>query len=102
MSTGFLPQSFPRASLESKDNISLCSRCMGFSDVDPCALCSDSSRDAGLVCVVSDFKDMAALENSGHFTGVYHILHGNLAPLKGVGPGRDKRSRSFSQELVMG
>ena len=67
-------------------NISLCSRCMGFSDVDPCALCSDSSRDSSLVCVVSDFKGMAALENSGHFTGVYHILHGNLAPLKGVGP----------------
>ena len=69
-----------------KDNISLCSVCMGFSDCDPCALCSDSSRDVSLVCVVSDFKDMAALENSGRFTGIYHILHGNLAPLKGVGP----------------
>jgi recombination protein RecR len=69
-----------------KENISLCTMCMGFSDIDPCALCSDSSRDASLVCVVSDFKDMAALEATGHFTGVYHILHGNLAPLKGVGP----------------
>ncbi len=69
-----------------KDNISLCTKCMGFSDIDPCALCSDTSRDASVVCVVSDFKDMAALEATGHFTGLYHILHGNLAPLKGVGP----------------
>lgn len=69
-----------------KENISLCTSCMGFSDIDPCALCSDTSRDSDLVCVVSDFKDMAALEATGHFTGLYHILHGNLAPLKGVGP----------------
>ena len=69
-----------------KENISLCSRCMGFSDIDPCALCSDPLRDAAIVCVVTDFKDMAALEATGRYTGLYHILHGNLAPLKGVGP----------------
>jgi len=77
---------FSESLLGVKENIRLCSVCMGFSDIDPCALCSDGSRDAAIVCVVSDFKDMAALENSGRFTGLYHILHGNLAPLKGVGP----------------
>lgn len=69
-----------------KEKVSLCSSCMGFSDADQCVVCSDASRDAGVICVVSDYKDMMALEAMGGYKGVYHILHGNLAPLKGVGP----------------
>ncbi|MFQ5441341.1 MAG: recombination mediator RecR [Thermodesulfobacteriota bacterium] len=69
-----------------KENVSLCSECMAFSDRDPCVICDDDRRDRSALCVVSDFKDMMALEDAGGFTGRYHILHGNLAPLKGVGP----------------
>lgn len=71
---------------ELKEKVSLCSTCMTFSDADPCNICGNASRDAGTVCVVSDFKDMAALESMGGYKGRYHILHGNLAPLKGIGP----------------
>lgn len=69
-----------------KEKVSLCSVCMTFSDTDPCRICSDAGRDADTVCVVSDYKDMTAIESMGGYKGTYHILHGNLAPLKGVGP----------------
>ncbi|MBI5235676.1 MAG: recombination protein RecR [Deltaproteobacteria bacterium] len=69
-----------------KDSVGLCSRCMTFSDVDPCVICADAGRDKSQVCVVSDYKDMMAIEAFAGYRGAYHILHGNLAPLKGVGP----------------
>lgn len=69
-----------------KQKVSLCSVCMTFSDTDPCRICDDAGRDAQTVCVVSDYKDMTAIESMGAYKGSYHILHGNLAPLKGVGP----------------
>jgi len=69
-----------------KEKVSLCSSCMTFSESDPCPICTDPGRDARTVCVVSDYKDMTALESMGAYKGTYHILHGSLAPLKGVGP----------------
>jgi len=69
-----------------KDKVSLCPVCMTFSDSNPCAICSDAARDPAVVCVVSDYKDMMALESMGGYKGAYHILHGSLSPLKGVGP----------------
>lgn len=72
--------------LNVKEKVALCSGCMTFSDTDPCPVCSDAGRDALTVCVVSDYKDMMALEAMGGYRGTYHILHGSLAPLKGVGP----------------
>lgn len=69
-----------------KLKVALCSECMTFSDTDPCVICSDYGRDSSVICVVSDYKDMVALESMGGYKGKYHILHGNLAPLKGVGP----------------
>lgn len=69
-----------------KEKVSLCSVCMTFSDTDPCRICGDTGRDQQVICVVSDYKDMTALESMGGYKGTYHILHGNLAPLKGVGP----------------
>lgn len=69
-----------------REKVSLCSVCMTFSDTDPCRICDDAGRDADTVCVVSDYKDMTAIESMGAYKGTYHILHGNLAPLKGVGP----------------
>lgn len=75
-----------RSLLGVKEKVSLCSVCMAFSESDPCRMCSDSGRDSATVCVVSDYKDMVAIESMGGYKGRYHILHGNLAPLKGVGP----------------
>ncbi len=72
--------------LEVREKLTLCSECMAFSDQDPCSVCSDGTRSPDTVCVVSDFKDMMALEDAGQYRGRYHVLHGNLAPLKGVGP----------------
>lgn len=69
-----------------KEKVGICSRCMTFSDADPCPICNDESRDRSTVCVVGDYKDMAAIEAAGTYRGVYHILHGLLAPLKGIGP----------------
>ncbi len=69
-----------------KHRVALCSGCMSFSAADPCHICADEQRDAGTVCVVSDYKDMMALESAGGYGGRYHVLHGNLAPLKGIGP----------------
>jgi len=69
-----------------KDKVSLCPVCMTFSDEAPCRICADAERDSATICVVSDYKDMTALEAMGGYRGSYHILHGNLAPLKGVGP----------------
>jgi len=72
--------------LEVKEKLTLCRSCMAFSDINPCSICSDAQREADTVCVVSDFKDMMALEEAGDYRGRYHVLHGSLAPLKGIGP----------------
>ncbi|MBI5492772.1 MAG: recombination protein RecR [Deltaproteobacteria bacterium] len=69
-----------------KEKVALCSECMTFSDADPCGICNDPGRDPSAVCVVSDYRDMMALESMGGYKGRYHILHGSLAPLKGIGP----------------
>ncbi len=69
-----------------KDKVRLCRECASFADGEICGICSDSARDAAKVCVVSDYKDLIAIESAGAYTGRYHVLHGQLAPLKGVGP----------------
>ncbi|MBI5599615.1 MAG: recombination protein RecR [Deltaproteobacteria bacterium] len=69
-----------------RDRVRRCSVCMGFSEKDPCRICADASRDAAVVCVVCDYRDMIALEAAGTYRGRYHILHGLLSPLKGIGP----------------
>ncbi|MBI5885163.1 MAG: recombination protein RecR [Deltaproteobacteria bacterium] len=79
-------EEFAGALMAVKEQVSLCSVCMTFSDTDPCVICGDVTRDAAAVCVVSDYKDMVAMEAMAGYKGRYHILHGSLAPLKGVGP----------------
>ena len=69
-----------------KREIRLCSRCLGFTDEDPCAICSDPRRNGEIVCVVEDPSDILAMERAGDFHGRYHVLHGTLAPLEGIGP----------------
>lgn len=69
-----------------KREIHLCSQCLGFTEQDPCAMCTDPRRSGELICVVEDPADVMALERAGDFRGRYHVLHGTLAPLDGIGP----------------
>jgi recombination protein RecR len=66
--------------------IRLCSVCWDFTELDPCPLCRDARRDPSLVCVVAQPQDVLAIERAGGYSGRYHVLHGVLSPLDGVGP----------------
>lgn len=70
-----------------KTRIRHCSVCFNLTEQDPCSICSDGSRDQGLVCVVEQPKDLLALESAGLYRGVYHVLLGRIAPLEGIEPG---------------
>ena len=69
-----------------KDQIRYCSNCHNISDVEVCEICSNPKRDASLVCVVEDIRDVLAIENTGQFQGHYHVLGGKISPIEGVGP----------------
>jgi recombination protein RecR len=69
-----------------KDRITYCSVCNNITDIDPCAFCADTSRDARLICVVEEPQNVHVVEKTGGFRGVYHVLLGSLSPLHGVGP----------------
>jgi recombination protein RecR len=69
-----------------KASLRLCSICNNITDVDPCTYCSSPTRNQKLVCVVEEPTNIAAVEKTRHFNGVYHVLHGSLSPLHGVGP----------------
>ncbi|GMV85847.1 MAG: recombination protein RecR [Dehalococcoidia bacterium] len=75
-----------RAILDVKERIRLCSRCMNITEADPCAFCQDPRRDRSLVCVVEQPLDVLAIERSGGYHGLYHVLHGVLNPMDGIGP----------------
>jgi recombination protein RecR len=66
--------------------VKLCSRCFVFSETDPCRICSDPGRSKETVCVVEGPDDLLAIEKTGAYQGLYHILHGVLAPMDGIGP----------------
>ena len=70
-----------------KREIVLCAECFDLTDVSPCGVCRDEKRDAGVICVVEEPADRAAIERSGGFDGRYHVLGGALSPLDGIGPG---------------
>ncbi len=69
-----------------KEKLLLCSRCNNITDVDPCVYCSSATRNLRLVCVVEEPTNIGAIEKTRHFNGVYHVLHGSLSPVHGVGP----------------
>lgn len=75
-----------RAILDVKEKIRLCSICFNLTDEDPCAICRDPQRRSSVLCVVEGPNDLAAIENTGEFRGRYHVLHGAIAPLDGIGP----------------
>ena len=75
-----------RALLEVKQSLRHCSVCYNLTEADPCAICGDARREPGQICVVAQPQDLLAIERTGGFRGRYHVLHGVLSPLDGVGP----------------
>jgi recombination protein RecR len=75
-----------QAILEVKEKTVLCSVCQNIADSDPCAICSNSERDHGAICVVEEPLDILALERAAAYKGLYHVLHGVISPMDGVGP----------------
>jgi len=79
-------QTLARAILDVKEKIRLCSICFNLTDEDPCRICQDGRRTQELLCVVEGPNDLIAIENTGEYRGRYHVLHGTLSPLEGIGP----------------
>lgn len=71
---------------ELKESVVFCSVCFNIADSDPCDICNDEARDQSIVCVVEEPLDVLALERARGFRGVYHVLHGALSPMEGIGP----------------
>lgn len=74
------------ALLTMRDTIKFCKNCHNISDVDLCEICANPNRDASLVCVVEDIRDVMAIENTSQYKGLYHVLGGKISPLDGIGP----------------
>ena len=79
-------KAFGNAILEAHDKISNCTVCQNFTDREVCDICGDVRRDTSMICVVESPKDVAAFERTKEYSGLYHILHGLISPLDGIGP----------------
>ena len=77
---------FANALIQARGTVKYCSVCGNFTDKDPCAVCSNPSRDQNTICVVEQPKDIMSIEKVKEFNGVYHVLHGNISPMQGRGP----------------
>lgn len=84
-----------------KDGIGLCKECFNLSTQEICEICGDGHRDRDLVCVVEDSLDLIAIEKTGEFKGIYHVLHGLIAPLDGIGPD-DLRMKELRERVMKG
>ena len=74
------------AIIEVKDSVHFCKRCFNYAEDDLCEICASSRRDASAICVVSEPRDIAAIERTSAYSGVYHVLGGALSPMEGIGP----------------
>lgn len=77
---------FVSSIINAKKNLKYCSKCYNISDTDPCPICGNPKRDQSEICVVEDVRDIIAMEKTHEFRGVYHVLHGSISPMNGVGP----------------
>lgn len=89
------------AIMEVKESIKLCPQCFNFTDADLCEVCSDQRRDKSVICVVGEVRDLVAIEKTGHYRGVYHVLHGVISPMDGIGP-EQLRIRELLERLKGG
>ena len=79
-------ESLSAALLDLRNNTTFCSECHTISDTEICSICSSPKRDKGIVCIVEDVRDVMAIENTGGYSGVYHVLGGLISPMDGIGP----------------
>ena len=77
---------FINSIVNAKANLKYCSTCYNIADTDPCPICSSPKRDNSVICVVEDVRDVMAMERTHEFKGVYHVLHGTISPMNGIGP----------------
>ena len=77
---------FVSSIVNAKKNLKYCSKCYNISDTDPCQICANPKRDQSEICVVEDVRDIIAMEKTHEFRGVYHVLHGSISPMNGIGP----------------
>ena len=77
---------FAKALVSVKRNLLYCSICCNITDTDPCRICQDKGRDPSMICVVQEPKDLVAMERTKEFHGYYHVLHGAISPMEGIGP----------------
>ena len=77
---------FTESITDAKQKLKYCSTCFNISDSDPCPICADSKRDSSTICVVEDVRDIMAMERTNEYKGVYHVLHGTISPMNGIGP----------------
>jgi len=100
-----IPEAEARALAEAiiavKEKTVLCSSCQNITDSNPCAVCASKERDHSIICVVKDPLDIMALERTGQYRGLYHVLHGVLSPMDGIGPD-DLKIKELLQRLKAG
>ncbi len=94
-------RSLAEAIIAVKEKIVLCSICQNISESDPCAICRSEQRDQSKVCVVEEPLDILALERTGQYQGLYHVLHGVISPMEGIGPD-DLKIRELLERLKSG
>lgn len=88
---------FVNSIIDAKKNLKYCSQCYNISDTDPCMICANPKRDQSIICVVEDVRDIIAMERTHEFRGVYHVLHGSISPMNGIGPDDIKMKELLSR-----
>ncbi len=84
-----------------RERIIFCDKCYNISDTEVCEICANPKRDASLVCVVEDIRDVMAIENTGQYRGLYHVLGGKISPMEGIGP-QDLNISSLVEKIRQG
>jgi recombination protein RecR len=102
-------QKFAQGIAELKEKITICQNCLAVADENPCHICNDKKRDDSIICVVSNTRDMLAIEAIKQYQGVYHILGGSLDSISGIGPDKlnikqllEKIKKSNTKEIILG
>ena len=92
---------FTNSIIQAKNNLKFCSICYNIADNDPCHICSNAKRDKSTICVVEDVRDVIAMERTHEYKGVYHVLHGTISPMNGIGP-NDLKIKELLTRLLPG
>ena len=95
-------EEFTKSIINAKKNLHFCSKCFNISDTDPCNICSNPKRDNSTICVVEDVRDVIAMERTHEYQGVYHVLHGSISPMNGIGPNDIKIKELLTRVMADG